>query len=387
MEVVGVTAAGALLEVRKGFPSRTAAARYEAMSLILAALRDHPVRHFAEGETLLAQDGRTGLLYVLIEGAVEVAKDDIPVATAAEPGAVFGDLSALLGVPHTATVRATRASSFHVVTNPRVFLEQSPVVCLHLCELLARRLDAVNKYLVDVKQQFAGHDHLGMVDGVLDTLMHRQPRPRVIPRESTLRAPEAINPRTFRVEWRIVDMATQHDVWLKAIDPSPKDRVAGKLGAGPTRPRALGRRVMNPQPAPSDLRGFAFQQRLQFSARMLPIPPWAHGDVRIAQVEAVAIHVQPLPARRPQPLGDRLIGAVAAVAVVVSGTHNQRRLLPEQAQIFLDDRDLHIGIEGRTEIEQITPDRRHIEFGHMGQQPVELFEGIVQISNEEQPHG
>jgi CRP-like cAMP-binding protein len=161
-----------------------------AMSSILAALRDHPVRHFAAGETVLAQGDRTGLLYVLIEGAVEVIKDDVTVATTSEPGAIFGDLSALLDLPHTATVRAVQASRFHTVENPREFLTQTPELCLHLCELLARRLDAVNKYLVDVKQQFAGHDHLGMVDGVLDTLMHRQPRRRVAPRESTLRDPE-----------------------------------------------------------------------------------------------------------------------------------------------------------------------------------------------------
>lgn len=160
------------------------------MSSILDALRDHPVRHFAAGETIIGQGESTGLLFILIEGAAEVVKDDVVVAAATQPGAFIGDLSALLGVPHTATVRAMRASSFHVVTNPRVFLEQSPAACLHLCELLARRLDAVNKYLVDVKQQFAGHDHLGMVDGVLDTLMHRQPRPRVAPRASTLRDPE-----------------------------------------------------------------------------------------------------------------------------------------------------------------------------------------------------
>ena len=160
------------------------------MSSILDALREHPVKHFAEGETILSQGGRTGILFILIEGGVEVIKDDVTVATAAKPGAIFGDLSALLGIPHTATVRAVRASSFHVVIDPRGFLEQNPVACLHLCELLARRLDAVNKYLVNVKQQFAGHDHLGMVDGVLDTLMHRQPRRRVAPRESTIRGPE-----------------------------------------------------------------------------------------------------------------------------------------------------------------------------------------------------
>jgi CRP-like cAMP-binding protein len=160
------------------------------VAAILTVLRDHPVRTFAAGETLFEQGARTGLLFVLVEGAVEVVKDDVTVASASEPGAIFGDLSALLGIPHTATVRAVRASTFHVVTNPRAFLEQNPSACLHLCELLARRLDAVNKYLVDVKQQFAGHDHLGLVDSVLDTLMHRHPRQRIAPKQSTLRDPE-----------------------------------------------------------------------------------------------------------------------------------------------------------------------------------------------------
>jgi hypothetical protein len=43
---------------------------------------------------------------------------------------------------------------------------------------------------VNVKQQFAGHDHLAMVDEVLGTLLHRHPRQRVAPPESTIREPE-----------------------------------------------------------------------------------------------------------------------------------------------------------------------------------------------------
>jgi hypothetical protein len=48
----------------------------------------------------------------------------------------------------------------------------------------------LNRYLVDVKQQLAGDDHLGMVDGVLATLLHRQPPNRTRPRESTIRQGE-----------------------------------------------------------------------------------------------------------------------------------------------------------------------------------------------------
>ena len=159
------------------------------MSSLLQALSTHPVQSFAAGELALAQGDSTGQLFILIEGAVEIVKDGVIVAKTSEPGAIFGDLSALLDVPHTAMVRTTRPSSFHVVADARDFLEQHPAVCLHLCRLLARRLDAVNKYLVDVKQQFAGHDHMAMLDAMLDTLMHRQPKARVAPKDSTLRDP------------------------------------------------------------------------------------------------------------------------------------------------------------------------------------------------------
>lgn len=160
------------------------------MSAVLAALSGHPVQHFATGETVLAQGDRTGLLFILTEGSVEVVKDEVKVASTSEPGAIFGDLSVLLGTPHTATVRTLAPSTFHVLTDPRGFFRENPLLCVHLCELLARRLDALLQYLVDVKRQFEGHDHIGMVDQVIDTLMHRQPRARVIPRESTLRDPE-----------------------------------------------------------------------------------------------------------------------------------------------------------------------------------------------------
>ncbi|MEI6536227.1 MAG: cyclic nucleotide-binding domain-containing protein [Verrucomicrobiaceae bacterium] len=159
------------------------------MSAILELLRNQPTRQFAAGETVLGQGDQTGLLYILIEGSVEVIKDDVQVAKSSEAGAIFGDLSALLDVPHTAAVRALKPCQFYVVSDARAFLRDNSALCILLCELLARRLDAVNKYLVDVKQQFAGDDHLGMVDGVLDTLMHRQPRQRIAPRASTLRDP------------------------------------------------------------------------------------------------------------------------------------------------------------------------------------------------------
>lgn len=147
------------------------------MATILELVADHPTRSFALGDPIMEQDAPSGPLLVLVEGEVEILRDDVRVGKISLPGAVFGELSILLGSAHTATVRALKPCRFAVIENPRQFLTGSADASFHVASLLAKRLDALSKYLVNVKQQYEGHDHLGMVDDVLETLMHRQPRP------------------------------------------------------------------------------------------------------------------------------------------------------------------------------------------------------------------
>jgi CRP-like cAMP-binding protein len=147
------------------------------MSGMLGLVKGYPVRQFAAGEIVLNQGEASGFMLVLIEGSVEILRDEVCVATVSQAGAVFGEMSTLLGGPHTATVRTRVPSSFALVENPRAFLENSTEASLHVAELLARRLSALNKYLVDVKRQYEGHDHISMVDEVLETLLHQHSRP------------------------------------------------------------------------------------------------------------------------------------------------------------------------------------------------------------------
>jgi CRP-like cAMP-binding protein len=56
------------------------------------------------GEVLLEEQGSAGVLYVLIDGEVEVRKGDYVVREVSEPGSIFGELSVLLGLPHTASL-------------------------------------------------------------------------------------------------------------------------------------------------------------------------------------------------------------------------------------------------------------------------------------------
>jgi CRP-like cAMP-binding protein len=67
------------------------------MTALFEILRGHPKRHFGANETIIAEESTTGMLFFLIDGEVEVYKDDVQLATTSEPGSVFGEMSALLG--------------------------------------------------------------------------------------------------------------------------------------------------------------------------------------------------------------------------------------------------------------------------------------------------
>lgn len=134
-----------------------------------------PERSFGPGEIVIAEGTPAGGLFILIEGSVEVRKNDYPITALDEPGVVFGEISVLLETSHTASVVTLAASRFYVVDAPLEFLRTAPEVALVVARLLARRLHAMTTYLVDLKQQFEQYqDHFGMVDQVLDALTHSQ---------------------------------------------------------------------------------------------------------------------------------------------------------------------------------------------------------------------
>jgi CRP/FNR family cyclic AMP-dependent transcriptional regulator len=128
------------------------------------------------GTVMLTENDKSGKLYILIDGEVAVLRGDIVVATISEPGAVFGEMSMLLDVPHTASVKVLCPSRAYVVENAETFLKSAPPEILrHIATLLAFRLQAATGYLADLKRQFAGsRNHLGMIDEVLESLLHQQ---------------------------------------------------------------------------------------------------------------------------------------------------------------------------------------------------------------------
>jgi CRP/FNR family transcriptional regulator, cyclic AMP receptor protein len=136
------------------------ASKSETWGSRLAAL---PLATHAAGETVFAEGTRTGKLLILKSGAVSIVKGGIEIATVSEPGAIFGELSALLDQPHTADVRALEDSQFHVA-DAATLLAQDPAALLYVATVLTQRVDAANLALLELRSELAAGEAPGLID-------------------------------------------------------------------------------------------------------------------------------------------------------------------------------------------------------------------------------
>jgi CRP/FNR family transcriptional regulator, cyclic AMP receptor protein len=145
--------------------------------LMLQQLSSLPVERHEPGSVVLAAGATTGKLLVLQEGAVEVRLGGVRIAEVAEPGAVFGELGLLLGQPHTADVVTLQPSTFSVADG-KTFLRVNPAAALYVAMVLAHRLDAVNRYLVEARGKLEPAPNRvfdEMVDNIAEALRYGPP--------------------------------------------------------------------------------------------------------------------------------------------------------------------------------------------------------------------
>ncbi len=142
------------------------------MADILEYCKDLKQVSFKSGQALLSEGERLGRLYILIEGEVEVIRERTQVTHVDEPGSIFGEMSVLLDMAHSATVKALSAVKAYEIPDALTFLDKRPEFSLHIATMLARRLYYTTSYLVDLQQQAAGkRQDLDLVDQILATLV------------------------------------------------------------------------------------------------------------------------------------------------------------------------------------------------------------------------
>jgi CRP/FNR family transcriptional regulator, cyclic AMP receptor protein len=122
------------------------------VSALQRTLAGLPVVKQPARKVIVSAGSQTGKLLFLRSGAVEVIKDGVHIANVSASGSVFGEQAVLLDQPHTADVKTVEDSEFYVA-DAQAILSGDPTVALYVAAVLARRLDAANRSLIEVKRQ------------------------------------------------------------------------------------------------------------------------------------------------------------------------------------------------------------------------------------------
>jgi CRP-like cAMP-binding protein len=76
------------------------------MASMLELAAHLPELDLQPGDQLCAEGGRSGSIWVLVEGRLSVMKSDVQVNVIDQPGAIIGEVAVLLGTGNSATVVA-----------------------------------------------------------------------------------------------------------------------------------------------------------------------------------------------------------------------------------------------------------------------------------------
>jgi CRP/FNR family transcriptional regulator, cyclic AMP receptor protein len=138
--------------------------------MILEAVQNYPVTVIGPRGVLVQEGQKTGKLYVLKSGDLEIVRDGSLVASIGEAGAIVGEMSVLLDQPHTATVRSRMGAEVHAIADPDAFLDANPTVARQIAGLLAVRLQKTTALLVDMRQQAKEREDHVMFDKIFALL-------------------------------------------------------------------------------------------------------------------------------------------------------------------------------------------------------------------------
>lgn len=141
------------------------------MASLLDTYASLPVWSYEPGDTVIQEDCKRGQIFILKFGVVEVRKRGQPINRSATPGSIFGEVSALLQTAYSASVVALEPSEFYVAEDGVAFLQENPVLNLHIARLLAFRLQRITEQLVELEDQIEASGRPALtVNGVLRSL-------------------------------------------------------------------------------------------------------------------------------------------------------------------------------------------------------------------------
>lgn len=111
-------------------------------------------RLYQAGENILVQDVSNPHIYILSSGTVEVLIDCVQISVECGRGLIFGEISSLLQISNSATVRALDTCLFYEIIDLDAFCEKNPTAMFYISRLLARRLLDLGQTFISIKNEF-----------------------------------------------------------------------------------------------------------------------------------------------------------------------------------------------------------------------------------------
>jgi CRP-like cAMP-binding protein len=119
-----------------------------------------PERSVGAGEILLEEGGVGSTVYILKKGAIKVVADNDKVLYETDTaGTVLGEIAALLGCAHSATVRAETECIVQVIDDLDEFFNANPSACLSVARTLAARVVNMNEHFVELRAEIDALHH------------------------------------------------------------------------------------------------------------------------------------------------------------------------------------------------------------------------------------
>jgi CRP-like cAMP-binding protein len=141
------------------------------MRELLGLSESLPVRDVEAGHVLVREGERSGALFVLERGALNVTRAGVSIAVISAPGSLVGEIAVLVGGDHTATVTATIPSTVRVADDGEAFLRSSPDVTLLVAKEVAQRMQGLVAYVAELKLQESDGPGMDVMDELLARIL------------------------------------------------------------------------------------------------------------------------------------------------------------------------------------------------------------------------
>lgn len=140
------------------------------MPSLLSLAASFPERNLEPDDVLVVQDSPGGDLFILESGKLAIERDGIAVTILEQPGSLIGEMSVLLGIPSSATVRASGYARVRAIAGARDLLLQDAALSFELAALVAGRLNSTTALLVNLAKEHPGRGEQTLLARILSAI-------------------------------------------------------------------------------------------------------------------------------------------------------------------------------------------------------------------------